>query len=149
MELEDCTQLRFKLSEPTRQSFVTAMVDTGSQSCLAGLQVVEKLGISTKDLIPVDLRMYAADIHNIHILGAFIMQCSGKSSKGEEKSTRQMVYVTDCSNKLFLSWEGCVDWGIIPHTFPTMDEIKKPDNPIIAATTMGDTKCSATTMGKT
>ena len=64
----------------------------------------------------------------------------GEKSKRERKSTRQIVYVTACSDKLFLSREGCADLGEIPHTFPTMDKIIEPDNPISAATTMDDTK---------
>ncbi len=115
IESEDYRQLGYKLSTPPKRSFVSAM-----QSCLAGLQVVKKLGISTKDLIPVDLKMHAADNHNIQILGAIILRFSGKNSNGEEKSTRQMVYVTDRTDKLFLSREGCTDLGIIPDNFPTM-----------------------------
>ncbi len=64
--------------------------------------------------------MHAADNHNIQILGAIILRFSGKNSNGEEKSTRQIVYVTDRTDKLFLSREGCTDLGIIPDNFPTM-----------------------------
>ena len=100
------------------------MADTGCQSCLAGLKIVKKLGLSTRDLIPVSMKMHAADNHNIRILGATILRLSGKNNKGEEQSTRQMVYVTDNTDKLFLSREACIDLGIIPKTFPTMDETK-------------------------
>ena len=98
------------------------MADTGCQSCLAGLKIVKKLGLSTRDLIPVDIKMHAADNHDIRILGAAILRLSGKNNKGEERTTRHMVYVTDNIDKLFLSREACVDLGIIPNTFPAMNE---------------------------
>ena len=114
--------LGFPLRIPQKQSSVSAMADTGCQSCLAGLRIVEKLGLSTKYLIPVNLKMHAADNHNICILGATILRLSGKNSKGEETSTRQMVYVTNKTDKLFFSREACIDLGIIPCRFPMMDE---------------------------
>ena len=66
--------------------------------------------------------MHVADNHNIRILGATVLRLSGKNNMGEQKSTRQMVYVTDKTDKLFLSREACIDLGIIPNKFPTMDE---------------------------
>ncbi len=119
---EDYDHFGFRLRIPQERSFVSAMADTGCQSCLAGLKVVKKLGLSTKDLIPVNMKMHAADNHAIRILGAAILSLSGKNNYGEERSTRQMVYVTDNTDKLFLSREACVDLGLIPTTFPAMDE---------------------------
>ena len=129
IQQEDYNHFGFPLKIPQKQSFVSAMADTGCQSCLAGLKIVRKLGLSTKDLIPVDLKMHTADNHNICILGATILRLSGKNNKGEEKSTRQMVYVTHKTDKLFLSGEACIDLGIIPNKFPTMDEAERT-NPV-------------------
>ena len=118
IQKEDYDHFRFPLRIPQKRSFVSAMADTGCQSCLAGLKIMKKLGLSTRDLIPVNIKMHAADNYDICILGATILRLSGKN-KGEERSTRQMIYNTD---KLFLSREACIDVGIIPNTFPTMDQ---------------------------
>ena len=72
--------------------------------------------------------MQAANNDNIHILGATILRLSGKNNKGEECSTRQMVYMTDNTDKLFLSREACVDLGIIPNTFPTIGEAEETES---------------------
>ena len=54
----------------------------------------------------------------------FLQSCETKSgmeslgSRLEERFTGQMVYITDNTDKLFLSREACVDLGIIPNTFP-------------------------------
>ena len=114
--------------------FASAMADTGCQSCLAGLKIVKKLGLSIRDLIPVDIKMHAADNRDIRILGATILRLSGKH-KGEERSTRQIVYVTDHTDKLFLSREACTDLGIISTTFPTMDEAEGQNPAISIGTT--------------
>ncbi len=90
---EDYDHLGLRLNAPQTWSFVSAMADTGCQSCLAGLKVVKKLGLSVRDLIPVDIKMHAANNNNIRILGAAILRFSGKDKKGEEHSTRQIVYV--------------------------------------------------------
>ncbi len=66
VEREDYNHFGFTLKTPRQQSFVSALADTGCQSCLAGLKIVKKLGLSTKDLIPVALKMHAADNHYIH-----------------------------------------------------------------------------------
>ena len=122
IQREDYDHFGFPLRIPQERSFVSAMADTGCKSCLAGLKIVKKLGLSIKDLIPVDIKMHAADNHDIRILGATILRLSGENNKGEERSTRQMVYVTNNTDKLCLSREACIDLGIIPNTFPTMDE---------------------------
>ena len=81
---EDYNHFGFPLRVPQQRSFVSAMADTGSQSCLVGLKIVKKLGLSTRDLIPVDIKMHAADNRDIHILGATILRLSGKNNKGKE-----------------------------------------------------------------
>ena len=101
------------------------MADTGCQSCLA---LIKKLGISARDLIPVDIRMQAANNNSIRILGTTILRLSGKNDEGEEQSTRQIVYVTDNADKLFLSREACIDLGIIPNTFPTIGEAEETES---------------------
>ena len=55
--------------------------------------------------------MRAANDSPITILGAILVQLAEPQGK---RSTRQMVYITDHVNKIFLSQEACTDLGIIP-----------------------------------
>ena len=110
---EDYDHFGYPLKTLHAQTLVYAMADTGCQSCLAGLNIVKKLGLSPKDLIPVTLKMHAANSNNIAILGAAIIRLSGNG-----KSSRQIVYVTNATNKLFISRETCIDLGIICDSFP-------------------------------
>ena len=140
VEREDYNHFGFTLKNPRQQSFVSALADTGCQSCLAGLKIVKKLGLSTKDLIPVALKMHAADNHDIRILGATILRLSGTNDKGEKTSTRQMVYVTSNTDKLFLSREACTDLGIISNKFPAIDSVEE-DTPMCATITPQPQDC--------
>ena len=117
---EDYNRLHVPMKVPQGPTFVSAMADTGYQSCLASLKIIKKLGLSPTNLIPVDFKMHVANDANIRILGAAILRLSGKDKDGKEHSTREVVYVTDCTDKLFLSREACTDLGIIPGTFPTI-----------------------------
>ena len=101
-----------------------AMADTGCQSCLAGLRAVRQLGLTEKDLIPVSMRMHAANNNNIKILGAAIIRFSGRSESGQVLETRQITYVTDSSDKIFLSREACEELGMITPNFPKIGEVQ-------------------------
>ena len=99
---------------------VPALADTGCQSCLTGLKVIHRLGLRESDLVPVTMRMHTANNDGIKILGAILLRISCTDPAGHTAVTKQMTYVTDSSEKLFLSREACVALGIVPDTFPTV-----------------------------
>ena len=106
---------------------LTAMADTGCQSCLAGMKVIRLLGLGERDLLPVTVRMHAANNNGITILGAVVLRFSGKSHSGQILETRQIVYVTSDTDKLFLSREACTALGMITENFPSVGEMNKGD----------------------
>lgn len=111
-----------KITPKPKTTTITAMADTGCQSCLAGIKVLHRLGISEKHLVPVTMKMHAANNVGIRILGAAILRISGKGPRGETYETPQVVYVTDNSDKMFLSREACAALGMITQNFPTIGE---------------------------
>ena len=113
---EDYTLLGQQLKIPKRRFTTQAMADTGCQSCLASTATMKKLGLTSKDLLPVSLRMRAANNSQINIRGAILVKMSEPQGK---RSTKQMIYITDHVDKLFLSQEACTDLGIVPTGFPT------------------------------
>ena len=124
--LEDYSSLGQQLKKPPRRFTTKAMADTGCQSCLAGTATMKRLGLTTKDLLPVRLKMRAANDSPITILGAILICLAEPQGK---RSTTQMVYITDHVDKIFLSQEACADLGIIPTGFPTTrcDSADNPD----------------------
>ena len=122
---EDFITLGFKLHNRPKSIIHRAMANTGCQSCLAGIRVVHRLGLSTGDLIPVTMQMHAANNNGIKILGALVLCFSGMTKGGARLETRQLVYITDTSDRLFLSKEPCITIGMISTKFPTIGEIKQ------------------------
>ena len=102
------------------------MADTGCQSCLMGIQVAERMGLNADDLIPVTMTMRAANEGGIPILGAMVVRFSGTDSRAVMRETRQIAYITNTSDRIFLSRAACTDLGMISQTFPTIGEPLQP-----------------------
>ena len=54
------------------------------------------------------MKMHAANNKGNNILGAIIVRLQRTDKKGQPVKNRQLTYVTDNSDKLFLSREACV-----------------------------------------
>ena len=63
---------------------LSVMADTGCQSSLAGIHAIRRLGIDIPDLIPVRMRMHAANEKPLNILGAAILRFCGRSPNGHD-----------------------------------------------------------------
>ena len=98
----------------------TAMADTGCQSCLSGVDLLSKLGLNNSHLVPVSLKMNAANITAIKIIGALPLCITGISPNGINHRTHQIVYFTDSTTRMFLSKQACETLGIISKNFPTI-----------------------------
>ena len=112
------------MGKEVRCTTLKVMADTGCQSCIAGMKVMNRLGIKKEDLIPVSIKMSAANETSLRILGAAILRFTGMGSDGKCCQTRQIVYITDSTDKIYLSREGCVALGLISKDFPTIGEVK-------------------------
>ena len=100
----------------------SAIADTGCQSCLSGIQLLRLLSISMSSIIPVKMQMTAANSNIITILGALPLRFTGTSPSGSKYTTRQLVYFTDSTDKLFISKQACKMLGIISDSFPTIGD---------------------------
>ena len=104
------------------QIAISALADTGCQSCLGGTDLLRKLNLKISDLIPVKTKMRSANNGSINLLGAILLNLSGSDSQGRTFSSNQMTYITDCSDTFFLSRSACSNLGIISENFPTIGE---------------------------
>ena len=123
IQKEDYENFGFHLSVLPNAVSVDAMANTGCQSCLAGFKLIEKLKLSSKDLIPVNMQIHSADNHDILILVAVILRLFRRDQLGDERMARQIIYITDSIEKLFLSREAFVDLGIVSTHFPVVGEV--------------------------
>ena len=83
-----------------------------------GVDELRKLGLSKKDLLPVDMKLNGANGSNIKIQGAIFVIISGRDTNGKQYETNQLCYVADKVGKLLLSKEALIKLGIISKTFP-------------------------------
>ena len=79
-EHEDYKALGFDLLKRTRAVSLPVMADTGCQSCLVGIGVTQQMGLSTKDVIPISMKMKAANNKGIRILGAVVIRFAGNTA---------------------------------------------------------------------
>lgn len=117
---DDYVSIGFPHNVGNRTTNIDCIADTGCQSCLGGLYIVKQLGLSKSDLLPVNMSMRAANSVSINILGAIVIRISGYNDKS--CITKQIVYITDATNKFFLSREACLALGIISDKFPSIGE---------------------------
>ena len=117
---DDYSELGLQLKARPKLIKVMAMADTGCQSCLAGYGFARRLGLNNNTLLQTKLTMYAANKSPINVLGAIFVRFSGKDNSGKTFQTRQMVYITNSSNNVYLSREACVELGLVNRFFPTI-----------------------------
>ena len=107
-----------KFLSPSPMVLKPGMADTGCQSTLCGESVLHSLKLKRSDLIPCSMKMSAANENAIDILGALPLRISGVSENGQTHSTRQLVYFTTSTERLYLSKHACIALGLIPPNFP-------------------------------
>ena len=117
-----------KNSQPQPQIQITACVnkqavaDTGCQSPLISMKMVNAIGIKQFELIPVKLQMKAINRECVNILGAILLRISGPDSYGNTLETAQICYVTNDTDKFYLSRETCIGLCLISEQFPSIGE---------------------------
>ena len=60
--------------------------------------------------------------HPSRYLELLSSDCSGTAKSGKRVETRQILYVTDNADKLFISCEACISLGMIGENFPSISE---------------------------
>ncbi|KAK3875650.1 hypothetical protein Pcinc_019504 [Petrolisthes cinctipes] len=103
---------------PRRSATITAIADSGAQTCLMGLQIMKKLGLRQQQLTQVTKRILAANNEEINVLGAVFLKLSGCNQKGEQLETATVVYVTDSTSRFYLSRAALEQLGVIGPDFP-------------------------------
>ena len=117
--------IAIRLPRESRHIPTTAIADTGCQSCLAGTDLMSKLHLDPKDLIPVNLTMKSASGNNLPILGAALLRIEIPSGK----KTRQMVYFSSEASHIYLSMATLADLDLIPRDFPSGSSSTRDNRP--------------------
>ena len=106
---------------PIKPFIVSAMVDSGAQSCLWSLKDFLSAGFAESDLLQVSVDLVAANRSPINVAGAIILRLQGRAKDSDkESSCASMVYVSKDVNGFYLSCEAMVDLCIVPSNFPSV-----------------------------
>ena len=113
-----------KLKPPSaykhREADLVALADSGCQATVMGPLQLSQLGLSSKDLIEVQLTLSGANRSSIKILGAVFVNISGADKGGQLWTTRQLCYVAEGVDKVLLSREACSQLGMLSDSFPAV-----------------------------
>ena len=94
-EIEGYKELKWenRLPKKIKKISSTALVDTGAQMVVMGIEDVHKMGLRKSNLIPVKLKIKAANSGGMRLLGGVLVRIEGKSPSGANRTTRQIAYV--------------------------------------------------------
>ena len=93
-----------------------AIADTGAQTCAAGADLLDALGLSLGDLVPTSHRIKGVTKTYLDIHGVLLARITMGSSH-----TNQVVYICKNAQSLYLSQKALLDLGAVPQSFPTRD----------------------------
>ena len=111
-----------KFPKSVKKINTKALVDTGAQMVVIGMNTVHSMGLRKNNLIPVGLRIKAANTGGLKLLGGVLIKISGKDKEGNIRVSKQLAYVAEEVSRIFLSKQASEDLGIIGDTFPTIGE---------------------------
>ena len=94
-----------------------AMADTGCSTMVAGVDFMTNLGLRESDLVPTKSTVKAANKTKIEVLGALMVDIR-LNTPGSEKSSKQVVFITRMTDKIYLSLSACKQLGLISKSFP-------------------------------
>ena len=114
------TDLKLSKPAPTTKRNIQSLglADTGAQMVVMGLNIIYALGIRKKDLVPVGMKIKAANMGGLKLLGGIPVVITGLDRLGTEKESRQLAYIAEDVKRIFLSKSACKELGIIGDRFP-------------------------------
>ena len=83
---------------------------------VAGVPQLHKLGITKKELIPLSNGIRSADNSGLGLLGGILLNISGQCEDGTVITTRQLCYIAEGIDCLFLSRQASFVLARLAHT---------------------------------
>ena len=95
----------------------TAVADTGATVTCGGPDVLAALGVQQTDLLPTNIRLFAANKSRLRVLGVLPITVS-LTSDGHDQQIPEMLYVVHDLSGMYLSKDMLASLGSIPPSFP-------------------------------
>ena len=85
-------------------------------------KVVQAMGLTSLNIIPVKMRIKAANMAGLTLLGGILVRISAVSKDGTEQVSRQLAYVVEEVEQRYLLKRTCQDLGTINEEFTKIDK---------------------------
>ena len=95
-----------------------SLPDTSAQISDAGIKFSHGLGVKKTELIPLLHGVNVANNDGLRLLGGLLATFIGTDSNGRSRQTRQLCYIAEGIDGLYLSRTACMDLGLIGNNFP-------------------------------
>ena len=119
--------------------------DTGCQSTCVPPRYAYQAGYKRKDFIPVASKMNGAGRSDLGVLGAVVLEFSCTDGNGVTYVTRQLCYVCDRIDRVYLSRQALADLCCISPQFPTPQSLVPAQTTYSSATVNSDSPCTCPT----
>ena len=96
--------------------------DTGAQLTICGIKFMHKLGIKKHELIPLSNGVSVANNAGLGLLGGAFIEFSGEDNNSQRRTSRQLCYVAEDIDNIYLSKSACEDLGLIGKDFPVIGD---------------------------
>ena len=127
---------------PGRHKNNPTVTDTGAQLTVGPTQLLHHLGVKPETIFPVATRINGASCAPITVQGAILLKFAAKNSDtGITRTTRQLVYISNSVDQVYLSKSACIDLGTIPPNFPAIGSCS-PNSPSRITVISAPGKCS-------
>ena len=136
-----------------KEIITECVADSGAQTELLSLKIFHRMGLKKSDLIPVKKKMKAANNEEIKLLGATFLRIGSPDMNGTWQETKAMCYVTDSTDRFYLSKASMMNLGMLPPEFPAVGAaatLKPERNKVCLSentSTLGVTSCQTASSG--
>jgi hypothetical protein len=103
----------FRIKKNAHSKMVEAVADTGCQRTTGGIDILRKLKISRRSLVPTTHRIVGITDTRLNVIGSLFLNIAHNG-----RTTNQMVHICDNSSGLYLSEAACRDLEIVDSDFP-------------------------------
>ena len=95
-----------------------SMADMGAQMVVGSIEPAHALGITKKELIPLDMKANVANGAEPGMIGGILVKTTMTENQGKKHESQQLCYINSLVHTFYLSKEVCEDLGLVNKEFP-------------------------------
>ena len=119
-EMSEWVALTYKIEKLSSTTPVDqeSIADTGATVVCGGLEMMRRLGLREKQLLPTYMTLFTADKKSLTVIGTVPVFIRAKCMDGSISTHRDMLYIVRELSTIFLSQDALAGLGVINKEFP-------------------------------